>query len=84
MPLFGCNGFQVAEQQVLMTYAPDLYSIGYRGAGFVDRIFKGAMPQNLPVETPTKFDLVINRKVAAEIGLKIPPKMLLLADRVFD
>jgi len=84
MPLFGCNGFQVAEQQVLMTYAPDLYSIGYRGAGFVDRIFKGAMPQNLPVETPTKFDLVINRRIAAEIGLKIPPKMLLLADRVFD
>ena len=83
-PLFGCNGFQVSEQQVLMTYTADLYSIGYRGAGFLDRIFKGAAPQNLPVETPAKFDLVINRRIAAEIGLKIPPKMLLLADRVFD
>lgn len=83
-PVFGCNGFQVSEQRVLMTYSADLYSIGYRGAGFVHRIFKGAMPQHLPIETPTKFDLVINHRIAAELGLKIPPKMLLLADRVFD
>jgi putative ABC transport system substrate-binding protein len=83
LPLFGCNAFQVAEQNVLLSYAPDLYSLGYRGAWFVDRIFKGAKPRDLPVEAPRKFDLVINHKVAGEIGLKISPGMLMLADRVF-
>ena len=83
-PLFGCSAAQVAEQKVLMTYAPDLYAIGYRGAWYVDRILKGAAPQTLAVETPRKFDLVINRKTAQEIGLKVPPEMLMLADRVFD
>jgi putative ABC transport system substrate-binding protein len=83
LPLFGCNAFQVAEQNVLLSYAPDLYSLGYRGAWFVDRIFKGAKPQDLPVETPRKFELVINNRIAAEIGLKISPEMLMLADRVF-
>jgi putative tryptophan/tyrosine transport system substrate-binding protein len=83
LPLFGCNAFQVAEQNVLLSYAPDLYSLGYRGAWFVDRIFKGAKPQDLPVETPRKFELVINNRVAGEIGLKISPEMLMLADRVF-
>jgi putative tryptophan/tyrosine transport system substrate-binding protein len=83
LPLFGCNAFQVAEQKVLISYAPDLYSLGYRGAWFVDRIFKGTKPQDLPVETPRKFELVVNNKTAGEIGLKIPPTMLMLADRVF-
>ncbi len=83
LPLFGCNSFQVAEQNVLLSYAPDLYSLGYRGAWFVDRIFKGAKPQDLPVETPRKFELVINNKIAGEIGLKISPEILMLADRVF-
>jgi putative ABC transport system substrate-binding protein len=83
-PLFGCSAAQVAEQKVLMTYAPDLYALGYRGAWYVDRILKGAAPQSLAVETPRKFDLVINRKAAQEIGLKLPPEMLILADRVFD
>jgi putative tryptophan/tyrosine transport system substrate-binding protein len=83
LPLFGCNAFQVAEQNVLLSYAPDLYSLGYRGAWFVDRIFKGARPQDLPVETPRKFELVINNKTAGEVGVRIPPEMLMLADRVF-
>ena len=83
LPLFGCNAFQVAEQNVLLSYAPDLYSLGYRGAWFVDRIFKGAKPWDLPVETPRRFELVINTKVASDIGLKISPEMLMLADRVF-
>jgi putative tryptophan/tyrosine transport system substrate-binding protein len=83
LPLFGCNAFQVAEQNVLLSYAPDLYSLGYRGAWFVDRIFKGAKPQDLPVETPRKFELVINNRIAGEIGLKISPEILMLADRVF-
>jgi putative tryptophan/tyrosine transport system substrate-binding protein len=83
MPLFGCNAFQVAEQNVLLSYGPDLYSLGYRGAWFVDRIFKGARPHDVPVETARKFELVINNKVAEEVGLKIAPEMLMLADRVF-
>jgi putative ABC transport system substrate-binding protein len=83
LPLFGCNAFQVAEQSVLLSYAPDLYSLGYRGAWFVDRIFKGAKPQDLPVETPRKFELVINNRIAGEIGLSISPGILMLADRVF-
>jgi putative ABC transport system substrate-binding protein len=83
-PLFGCSAAQVAEQEVLMSYAPDLYAVGYRGAWYVDRILKGATPQALAVETPRKFDLVINRKAAQAIGLKLPPEMLMLADRVFD
>jgi len=83
LPLFGCNAFQVAEQNVLLSYAPDLYSLGYRGAWFVDRIFKGAKPQDLPVETPRKFELVINNRIAGEIGLSVSPAILMLADRVF-
>jgi len=82
--LFGCSAAQVAEQKVLMTYAPDLYAIGYRGAWYVDRILKGTAPQVIAVETPRKFDLVINRTAAQEIGLKLPPEMLMLADRVLD
>jgi putative ABC transport system substrate-binding protein len=84
LPLFGCNAFQVAEQDVLFSYAPDLYSIGYRGAALADKILKGAKPQTLPVETPIKFELVINRRTATAIGLKIRPEILTLADRVFD
>jgi putative ABC transport system substrate-binding protein len=83
VPLFGCGATQVAEEMVLLTYAPDLYYIGYRGAWYVDRILKGAKPQDLPVESPTKFELVINLKTAKEIGIAIPPEMLILADRVF-
>jgi putative ABC transport system substrate-binding protein len=83
LPLFGCNAFQVAEQNVLLSYAPDLYSLGYRGAWFVDRIFKGAKPRDLPVETPRKFELVINNKTAGDLGLKVPSEILMLADRVF-
>lgn len=83
LPLFGCNAFQVAEQNVLASYAPDLYSLGYRGAWFVDRILKGGKPQDIPVETPRKFELVINNKAARQIGLRISSEMLILADRVF-
>ena len=84
LPLFGCNSFQVAEQRVLLSYAPDLYSMGYRGAWYLDRIFHGTKPEQLPVETPTKFDFVINQKTAAEIGLELPHKTLIFADRVFQ
>ncbi len=68
----------------LMTYSvsyPDLYR---RAASFIDKIFKGAKPADLPIEQPTKFDLVVNLKTAKGLGLKIPETFLLRADEVIE
>jgi putative tryptophan/tyrosine transport system substrate-binding protein len=83
VPLFGCTATQVAEEGALITYAPDFYAIGYRGASYVDSILKGSKPAELPVGAPTKFELVLNLRTAQHIGLAIPPEMLILADKVF-
>jgi putative ABC transport system substrate-binding protein len=68
----------------LMSYGPNLLGIFQKTAVYVDKILKGAKPADLPVEQPTKFELVVNLKTAKSIGLVVPESFLLRADKVVE
>jgi putative ABC transport system substrate-binding protein len=80
--MFGSRGS--VDAGGLMSYGPNVGEMFARAATFVDRILNGADPQTLPVEQPTRFELVINRKTARSIGLRIPEPLLLRANVLIE
>lgn len=77
-----CESRVFVVEGCLMAYGPSFAELSRRAATYVDKLLKGATPADLPMEQPTKFELVINLKTAQALGLTIPPHLLLLADEV--
>ena len=73
-----------AENGLLLTYGPNVRELYRSLARYVDHILRGAKPADLPVELPTKFELVINLKTAKVLGLTVPPALLTSADKVIE
>jgi putative ABC transport system substrate-binding protein len=74
----------IARDGGLLSYGPDQVDIARRAATYVDRILRGERPGDLPVQLPTKYEMVVNRKTATALGLAIPPSILLRADEVIE
>jgi putative ABC transport system substrate-binding protein len=75
---------EAVEVGGLLSYGPDFRDLARCAAAYVDRIFNGAKPGDIPIEQPTKFELVISLKTAKALGLTIPPSLLLRADQVIE
>jgi putative ABC transport system substrate-binding protein len=75
---------RLARDGGLLSYGPDQVDIFRRAATYVDRILRGAKPTQLPVQLPTKYEMVLNRKTATALGLAIPPSILLRATEVIE
>jgi putative ABC transport system substrate-binding protein len=79
-----CGFRELVEAGFLMSYGPNLPDLYRRAAEFADKILRGAKPADLPVEQPTKFELVLNKKTEKALGLTFPPQLMAVADEVIE